>query len=139
MYLLSKFNQDLRTKLSVIKSLLPLFTSHYCIILIETWLSSEIFNFELDLDSFQIFRQDRNLYNSLFSRGSGVLNTPLPVFEPFTSSVCHIISSITPSLILFCGDFNIPHAHWSQDHLGLIGFWNLSATSSHIVNLDLAY
>lgn len=39
------------------------------IIFMETWLSADISNSDLELPNYDIFRADRNLINSSFSRG----------------------------------------------------------------------
>lgn len=44
------------------------------------------------------------------------------------------MSSISLESILLCGDFNIPHIHWSQDKLGLIAIGKLSPASSYFID-----
>lgn len=65
--------RGLKTKLLNIRCAFPMFSTYDIIVLTETWLSPDIENAELGFIGFQVYRLDRNPYNSSFSRGGGVL------------------------------------------------------------------
>ena len=63
-------------------------------------------------------------------------SSSLPLYEAHTSIVEKVLSSVNPSHILLCGDFNLPHIIWSSSvaRLGLTTSGNLSPISSHLVD-----
>jgi len=65
--------RGLRTKLTNIKEVIPLFHSYDVIVLTETWLNPDILSSELGLVNFHVFRFDRCPLTSSLIRGGGVL------------------------------------------------------------------
>lgn len=170
--------RGLRTKLTNLKSIIPLFHSYDVIILTETWLHPDILSSELGLFNFLVYRYDRCPLTSSHGRGGGVLvavrtsiksfpiheytvhveqlfvvisfgsfkllicavylppSSSLPMYEAHTSSVEKVLSSISPSHILLCGDYNLPNINWvsSDSRLGLAASGNLSSMSSHLID-----
>lgn len=62
--------------------------------------------------------------------------SPYPIYEAHTSTVETLLSSINPSSILLCGDYNLPHINWVNDITSLIftATGNFSAVSSLLVD-----
>lgn len=63
-------------------------------------------------------------------------SSPLPLYVAHTSAVEKVLSSINPSHILLCGDFNLPNINWINiaSRLGLKATGNLSSMSSHLID-----
>lgn len=59
-------------------------------------------------------------------------NSPIHIYESFMSAVQTIISTHSDCVFLFCGDFNLPNASWSNDNYGL-SYTSVSGTRIHCV------
>lgn len=78
--------RGLRTKLLTLKCNLASF-NYVFIVLTETWLSSDVFDYELGFDNYNIYRCDRNNLMSICTRGGGVL---IAVHKDFHSQIISI-------------------------------------------------